>query len=201
MIKKVLITLFFCFLFAFNSNAQTEKLPDVKIDLEPQNIEEFLELRGKIAQTPEGGATMFILALYIYGKDATFGKECITAIIDKSRLSSGDWYKGYEPASSDKRLLVEQMERYPFLPNSYFEGSTPENAYQTNSPFITKSQINPYSGDLGNQKYKLFVFCSGANSPRPVTLRQNDKGIWKVQEWSSILSGIQAPEVEEDDDL
>jgi len=178
--KEILLFTLICFLFILNIHAQTEKLPKLQIDTEPQNIEEFLELRSNIAQSPEGGAAMFILALYIYEKDATFGKKCITAMIDKSRLSSGDWYKGYGPTSSDKRLLVEQINRYPYLPNSYFEGSTPENEYETGLPFTIKSQINPYSGDLGNKKYKLFVFCSGANSPRPITLRQNNKGIFKL---------------------
>lgn len=185
----------------FSLNAQVKTLEEVKITKEPTSIEEFLALRGKIAKTPQGGASMFILALHLYSKNQELGKKCITVMIDKSRLSAGNWYKSYQPALSDKGRLVEQMKRYSFLPKSYFQGSSPENAYKTKLPYILKSQINPYSGDLGNKKYKLFVFCSGASSPRPITLRQNDKGIWKAQEWSSILMGIQKPKVEEDDDL
>ena len=47
------------------------------------------------------------------------------------------------------------------------------------------------------------VFARGyaAASPRPVTLKVNDKGIWKASEWSSLIVGVQPPAKTETDDL
>ena len=52
---------------------------------------------------------------------------------------------------------------------------------------------NPHSGDPAHGTVKLFVECSGADSPRPVTLKRDPDGRWAPVEWSSLLSGIRPP--------
>jgi hypothetical protein len=85
---------------------------------------------------------------------------------------------------------------------SYISGATPENGYDIGvPPFVVTCTDGPYSGDASTGAYKVFVASSGAASPRPVTLQINDKGIWKASEWSSLISGVQPPVVQESDDL
>jgi hypothetical protein len=36
---------------------------------------------------------------------------------------------------------------------------------------------------------RLYVACSGGNLPRPLGLRKNDKGIWKITSLSSLFVG------------
>ncbi len=35
--------------------------------------------------------------------------------------------------------------------------------------------------------------CSGAATPRPVTLKRESDGLWRGYEWSSLLTGVAAP--------
>ena len=84
------------------------------------------------------------------------------------------------------------------IPNSYIQGSSPENGYSVKTPYEFKYKSNPYSGDAETGPYKIFVFCSGADSPRPITLKKNDKGIWKASSWSSVLVGIKKEPVSDD---
>ena len=60
-----------------------------------------------------------------------------------------------------------------------------------------KQQANSVQGD----RAKVFVFSSGADSPRPVSLAMNDKGLWKATEWSSLEVGVRAPGPRPTDDL
>ena len=52
---------------------------------------------------------------------------------------------------------------------------------------------NAYSNLSGNA-VKVFVVCSGADSPRPIHLKANNRGVWKVTNASSLFVGIRAPE-------
>jgi hypothetical protein len=95
-----------------------------------------------------------------------------------------------------------QIEKQAYVPRSYVKGTTPENGYQLPAPpYVFEFSDTPYSGDVDAGTYKVFVACSGAASPRPVTVRRNNRGIWKAYEWSSLVVGVQAPAREVDDDV
>jgi hypothetical protein len=60
---------------------------------------------------------------------------------------------------------------------------------------------NPHSGDPETGTFKVFITSSGASSPRPVTVKRNDKGIWKAYEWSTLIVGVEPPAGNVSDDL
>lgn len=100
------------------------------------------------------------------------------------------------------RRIASQIEAQPYLPRSYIGGATPDNLYKVAAPpyAITVSD-STYSGDPDSGTYKVFVSCSGAASPRPVTVTRNNRGTWKAREPSSIIVGVEAPATQRDDDL
>ena len=51
------------------------------------------------------------------------------------------------------------------------------------------------------ERAKVFVWSSGADSPRPLTLIKNNRGLWKATNWSSLTVGIRPPAAPLDDDL
>lgn len=59
-------------------------------------------------------------------------------------------------------------------------------------PFVPGFRSNDHS-DQGGGRYKVFVRCSGAGSPRPVTCIRRADGTWAVEEWSSLLLGVRDP--------
>jgi len=65
----------------------------------------------------------------------------------------------------------------------------------------TSSNCHAVSGNRETGQYKVSVTCSGAELPRPVTLKKNDKGLWKASEWSSLLVGVIPPMMTPCDDL
>ncbi len=178
-------------------------LPPVQIKRRPQSIDDFVALRGEIATTPQGGAAMMVIALLVFAQDQDLGRQCLTVAADRGRLQQGDQgYKGWQLSRRDLQRIQRQIQRQEYLPRSYIHDAAPENGYTIPTPpWTIECSDNPYSGDLASGAYKVFVACSGASTPRPVTLKRNDKGFWKASEWSSLIVGIQAPVETIDDDL
>jgi hypothetical protein len=161
----------------------------------PTSLDEFLALHADLATTPEGGAAALAMALLVYAQDAELGQACLAGTVDAARLAPGAVsFTGRQLAPRDLALVRRQMAQNPHLAASYVQGATPENVYALpEPPWQIICTANPYSGDRAKGPYKLFVACSGAASPRPVSLRPDDAGLWRPFEWSSLLVGIRVP--------
>ena len=144
-----------------------------------------------------------VLALLAYTKDEELGVQCLAVAVDRGRLQQGSkGYKGWQLSNGDLQRIRLQVQGRSYLPRSYIEGATPGNGYALiGAPYVVMCSDNPYSGDLDSGTYKIFVACSGADSPRPITLKRNNRGFWKASEWSSLLVGVRAPAQMIDDDL
>ena len=175
----------------------------VEIGHLPQSIEEFVALRDRIADTPQGGAVTMIVALFIYAEDQVLGEQALTVAVDRERLQeAADGYRGWQVRKRALQLIQRQILDSPYIPRSYFLGTSPENGYQLPGPPLRiECRSGPYSGDVDNGTYRVFVTSSGAPSARPVTLHRNQRGFWKAYEWSSLLLGVRPPSVREPDDL
>jgi hypothetical protein len=184
-----------------------EELPVVTIDRFPQTIDEFVEMRNEIAVTPEGGAAMFVIAIITYTRDPDLGELFLTAILvnDGSHLRNvkhDEGYSGYLPSVSVMNY-IRMLDPKPFIARSYVLGTSPENRYilPESGPFSIQCYRNSYS-DVDEVTRRIFVACSGADSPRPIRVVQNNRGLWKIDEFSSLVVGIRPPaEPERDDDL
>ncbi len=176
-----------------NNNLTIEKMP--------VSIDEFIDLRNKIATTPHGGAAIFVIALKMYAENPQIGIQALVISVDRKKLTSGSSYKGFDIDRFAMSRIKEQVKQYPYIADSYFSGSNPENGYKAIFPAQMDISANPHSGDINSGHYKVFVRSSGADSARPISLQRNDKGLWKATEWSTIIMGIRNPIQEISDDL
>ncbi len=162
----------------------------IEINKLPANIEEFIMLRDELSKTAEGGAALFLLALKTLIDKPEVGLKFLVASVDMQRLTTGTTYKGFDLLPNDLNLIKSQFKNNPLIPNSYIEGTAFTNNYTPQLPYKYLFTSNQYSGNPEGNSYKLYVKCSGADSPRPIAMHRNDKGIWKANEWSSVLVGI-----------
>ena len=170
-------------------------LEPVSLPSLPRSIEEFVALRDQVATTPQGGAAMMVAALALYAADEALGGQCLAAAVAAERLAEGGGgYQGWRLRRSDLQRMHEQIKNQPYLPRSYIQGTGPQNAYALPAPpYRLEFSANRYSGDPAEGRFKVFVACSGAATPRPVTVRRNALGIWQAYEWSSLIVGIARP--------
>lgn len=205
MTKKLLPTLLLALLVVLAPSlwAQNIMLPDVSIQNLPKDVEAYRTMRDQIATTPEGGAAMAVVALQMYSVNQAEGYKAIIAHTDRSRLYEGsEGYKGFILGRSDLSLLQRQYDKLAYIMRSYFKGATPDNKYDIGSgPYTFELRSGKYAGDPETGTTKVWVLCSGASTPRPVTLVRNNRGIWKMKEWSSLIVGVVPPKEVVDDDL
>ena len=172
----------------------------VTIDHLPQTTDEFVELRNKVATTPEGGAALFVVALLVLTDDSELGEQLITIALDRNNLqASGQGYQGFRPHGSQQYHLKRVKER-PHLPLSYVAGTKAADGYKAALPYQFSFSTNRFSKQA-EDRVKIFIASSGADTPRPLTMKRNDKGIWKVLEWSSLSVGVRQPGPKPSDDL
>jgi hypothetical protein len=192
----ILVLLSFLFIEGVSSE---EKM--VKIEKIPTTIEEFVSFRDKISKDPEGGCTMMLLALYIYAKDEKLGLQCLTVALDKHSLKKGaNGYKGYEPGMNAMNL-IKYVKRQPYMINSYFPGTTFSNRYTVPPPpYMLAWRLMQSGTEVERKKYKFMLHCNGADSPRGMTVRANDKGIYKAVEFSSFVLEVKSLTTSDDSD-
>lgn len=94
--------------------------------------------------------------------------------------------------SYDVQFLRDRLRGKDYLPLAYFDGATPQNGYTPSQPYVLNVLPDPRPGDVEAGYLRLFLKTAGADSPRPIRLRQKGEQ-WFLWEYSSILSGIRVP--------
>lgn len=170
----------------------------VDVEKLPTTVEEFVAFRDRVASDEAGGAAALVVALNVYAENEELGLACLTVALDAGRLQDGSAYEGKEPINMVKSTLKSRIAAKPYVARSYFAGTSPEGGYALGAgPYTVEiTEVRP-NGDSA----KVFVACTGADSPRPVTLKRNNRGVWKAHEWSSLEVGVRPPAKNTDDPL
>lgn len=94
----------------------------------------------------------------------------------------------------DSQFLRDRLRGKEYLPLAYFAGAAPENNYAPAVPYVLNVQPDPRPQDIEPGYIRVFISTPGADSPRPIKLRQKPStGQWFLWEYSSSLSGIRMP--------
>ncbi|MGN0543902.1 MAG: DUF6935 domain-containing protein [Acutalibacteraceae bacterium] len=163
---------------AQNISCKTEK---VVFNSLPSSLEEFKALPQAALSTPFDTAAMTVLALCFYPQSKELCYEML------------DYLRGPRPMNGmDKQFIADRFRSKDYVPRSYFAGATPQNDYQPSEPYTVTVSENPHSYD--SQGYvKLFIPSGGADSPRPIQLREAKDGKWYLWE-QFLLADIRQPE-------
>ena len=145
----------------------------------PESVGEMKELPEAGLNSPFETAALTVCALCAYAAAPEIGAEML------------NFLKGPQPLSEhDKQFIRDRFRNGTYLPFSYFAGAVPENHYTPDEPFTITVSADPHSYDQTGYA-KLYIRSGGADSPRPVVLRQ--KGAqWFLWE-QLLLSNIRMP--------
>ena len=118
---------------------------------------------------------------------------CLWPINQNAALEMLNFLKGPQGLSTREiQFMNERFRAKEYLPFSYFQGSSPENGYKPSRPYTVIISTVPTSFDEDGY-VKLYLQSSGADSPRPVQLRQKpSSGEWFLWE-QMLLSDIRIP--------
>lgn len=148
----------------------------------PESVAELQALPEASLDTPFKAAALTVLALCVYAADKDIGTEML------------NWLRGPRPLTGQDISFLNDRFRdgKTYLPFTYFAGSTPENNYTPTEPYSITVESNHVSAEEAGYM-KLFIPCGGADSPRPVKLRQRGSdGKWFLWE-QYLLTGVKTP--------
>ncbi|MCD6587767.1 MAG: hypothetical protein J7K88_04360 [Candidatus Fermentibacteraceae bacterium] len=146
----------------------------------PLSKEDFSTLLPDLHRTPEGAAAACIFALNILAENSAAGIEALKEMNPDVTFST-------------LQLAESQLKSKPYMIHSYFTGTAASNGYRLPENLEFDFTTNRYSGTPDQGRVKLFVACTGAHSPRPITVRKRNDGSWYALEWSSLVVGIKPP--------
>ncbi|MDL2327372.1 hypothetical protein LJC64_01760 [Ruminococcaceae bacterium OttesenSCG-928-A11] len=147
----------------------------------PVTLSQLRALPEATLAEPHYAAALLIPALCLWPVDPGAAQEMI------------NFLKGPQPLSPREiQFIGERLRGKEYLPSSYFEGATPENGYEPTRPYAVTVSTTPISFDEAGYA-KLYLKSGGADSPRPVQLRQKpSSGEWFLWE-QMLLSDIRQP--------
>lgn len=147
----------------------------------PTTLSQLRTLPEAVLMEPHHAAALLIPALCLWTADQNAAQEMV------------NFLKGPQPLSvREIQFISERLREKQYLPSSYFEGAIPENGYEPTKPYAVTVSSTPISFDETGYA-KLYLKSSGADSPRPVQLRQKpSSGEWFLWE-QMLLSDIRPP--------
>lgn len=151
----------------------------------PQSAEALRKLPEASLDDPYKTAALTILALAAYEKNPEASLEML------------NFLKGPEPLSVyEKQFLKDRLRGKEYKLRSFFSGAKPENNYTPNVPYEIVLKESPTS--FQNEHCAiLYVFCGGADSPRPLKFREKPStGQWFLNA-IECLSDIRLPVAED----
>ena len=154
----------------------------------PESLAQMQALPEASLDTPFKTAALTVCALCAYGADKNIGKEML------------NWLRGPRPLNGQDISFLNDRFRdgKSYIPFSYFVGASPENGYTPRTPYRLNVLADPRPQDIEPGYLRVFLKTAGADSPRPMKLRQKaSTGEWFLWEYSSILSGIRIPAAED----
>ena len=163
---------------ADNLGTKTEQITFTDI---PESLEAFKALPQAALSNPFDTAALTVAALCVFPADRELCYQML------------DYLRGPRPMNgADKQFIADRFRDKDYVPRSYFEGATPQNDYMPSSPYRVTVKSDPHSYDEQGIA-KLFIPSGGADSPRPIKLRQAKDGKWYLWE-QYLLAGIRQPE-------
>ena len=155
----------------------------ITFDTLPKNVAELEPIAQDCFGSPFKMAALAVAILMNYENDKDATVEMLNYI------------KGSRPLTPfEIQFLRDRLGGKMFVVRSFFKGTTVENDYTVPpAPFAIEVSDNPYS--YQNQDYAtLYLHSSGADSPRPVTLRHKPStDQWFLWE-HTFLADIRVPQ-------
>ena len=147
----------------------------------PTSVEQLKALPGVSLTDPYAVAAMTVAALTCYESNQ---RACFEML---------DYLKGPETMSTlAKQQLADRLRGKQYKVYSFFNGATPSNNYTPSKPLTVKVSANPYSFTESGWA-TLYLTSGGADSPRPVKLRQKaSTGEWFLND-ITFLADIRTP--------
>jgi len=164
------------------NNAGQYKVYDfssINLDIRPPKAE--LDTSLENAKDPKWVMRRFFegIILYTQGKEQE-GVERILSVTTTKRITS--------------RIFTDYMKNRPWMFGGFMKGTSPETAYKFDPE---KWELN-YAEEIKpptkpGERTRALLKHSGADNPKPIYLIQDERGEYRIQDYSNVYSSCRLP--------
>ena len=155
------------------------------------DLEEFKAMWDEEGKKPEGAVKCLIIAaLETVKEENPDGKKMWGMVLPEDEVDEN----GELGMTQTQELALEEFSRQVDgtdfkggIAASYL-GGTPDNGYAYS--YDNKIVVDTKQTKRGKTETKLFVRSGGKDNASPVLLTVNDDGYWKINEYSSLFTGV-----------
>lgn len=139
-----------------------------------------------VASDPHAVVRLLVEGMLLLEHDATAAEHLLATVLAKNQVDA----TGTKVADREmiRRLVTRADIARSLAGGTAANNYTPEGGIVFDAEYSKAQQGVDYP-EAGHAK--LFVACGGADRPRPVELKKNSSGQWKVVNWSSLTVGVQ----------
>lgn len=160
------------------------------------NFNKFKAAWESDASDPYDSILYYIIAALNIEKDAKLADAMMTVVVSKRDcIESGSSPSGLKLGKSAK-YYIGQFKEDKNIARSYV-GADWQEDYKFDKKNLTMTVTRDQKVD--DTTRKIFIHSGGADSPRPVTVKKNKHGQWKLTSYGSLCVGVRKPASEVDD--
>ncbi len=172
----------------------SDTIRSVSLSRLPLTYTRFSETFMSAGKTPEGSAALFLEALIVYNKYQQEGYKCFVNVLSedlKTKSSSKESFEGYIITKFYFDSIKDGLAAHPAIITAFIKGAEPENGYKPEGPpFKYEFTTNQWSGQETSGSIKLFIISKASDSYKPIELVKENDGMWRVSNFSSVMTGI-----------
>jgi hypothetical protein len=160
------------------------------------NFNKFKAAWEKDASDPYDSIIYYVIAALNIEKDPKLADAMMTVVVSKrDSMESNSSSSGFKLGKSSA-YYIGQFQEDKNIARSYV-GADWQEDYKFDKSNLTMTVTRDQEVD--DKTRKIFIHSGGADSPRPVTVKRNKHGQWKLTSYGSLCVGVRKPASEVDD--
>lgn len=192
-IRSILVLAFILAGAMWNHPVLAEESQIASFTALPGTLQEYQSAQAEL-NSPEGAASLFVLAMAAYENDANLSLSFMGAALTTDNVvSSTDGSGNKLPNPNFMYYVDRQLKVDPNIARSYFRGSDPAQGYLIPQGALEIALSRNRLSVVSDKQVRIYVTTSGAGTPRPITLVKESDGMWRVNDAGSLFVGVYAP--------
>ncbi len=150
----------------------------------------------KDAKDPYDSIMYYIIAALNIPKDSKLADAMMTVVVSKRQCMEDKKSPSGLKLGKTARYYIGQFKEDKHIAISYVGGDWKKDYKYSKTKLtmtVTKTQ------NVDDKTKKIFIHSGGADSPRPVTVKKNKNGQWKLTSYGSLCVGVRKPASDVDD--
>jgi hypothetical protein len=154
------------------------------------NFNKFKDAWEKDARDPYDSIMYYVIAALNIEKDPKLADAMMTVVVSKKQCMESSKSPSGLKLGKSAAYYIGQFQENKNIARSYV-GADWQEDYKFDKNNLTMTVTRDQ--EVNDKTRKIFIHSGGADSARPVTVKRNKHGQWKLTSYGSLCVGVRKP--------